>query len=293
MTITREKPTLSLGTANFGMAYGLGGSGKLAEVSQVKQILKAAISEGFSHLDTATAYKNSEKILGDLLQDGSNFRVTTKLKSSECSDAKTIIQAVRDSLQRSKQTKYWSVLLHDSKVLLEGNSKEVQSGLREIVDCGLTERVGISGYDESEIVQAKSMASFLSVFQVPDNVCDQRLRESSQLSTLALEDNLIFVRSIFLQGLLLMDPLSLPPKVASGSTGLRKLKAFCDEHGISILDLCIGYAKSLPWVSGLIFGADSEKQIHEISKSFNSTINVDYSIAPKLDSFLLDPRNWS
>ena len=293
MKITREKPALSLGTANFGMAYGVGSSEKHLGLFQASKILKTASKGGFSHLDTATAYGNSEKILGDLLSKKKNFRITTKLKPSECIDAKTIVQSVKESLYRTKQAKHWAVLLHNPQILLEGNSKEIQLGLNEIVDIGLTERVGISAYNESEIVQAKSLAPLLSVFQVPENVCDQRLKESPNLFKLALEDNIIFVRSIFLQGLLLMDPLSLPIKVANGSLGLKKLGDFCNKHGVSIIDLCIGYAKSIPWSSGLIFGADSENQIHEISNSFNSTIEIDYSDAPKLDHWFLDPRNWS
>lgn len=275
------------------MNYGLGNNNNNLDSLQVKEILQTATNVGFSHLDTAAAYGDSEQILGQLLPERKELHITTKLRASDCSDVSSIIQAVKNSLRLTKQDQFWSVLLHDSRVLLEGNSKEVRLGLNEIIDAGLAQHVGISAYNEFEIVQAKTVAPYLSVFQIPENVCDQRSANSSNLTAIALEGNLIFVRSIFLQGLLLMDPLSLPPKVAIGSTGLGKLKTFCDEHGISILDLCIGYAKSLPWVSGLIFGADSEKQIHEISKSFDSTINVDYSTAPKLDSFLLDPRNWS
>ena len=284
---------LSLGTANFGLPYGLGNHGMYLHIPQLNQILTAAMSSGFSHLDTASSYGTSEQVLGNLLPDKTSLRFTTKLSARESRDAKSIVEAVKSSLDRTKQTRYWSVLLHDPKVLFEKDSKEVQLGLREIVDTGMTELVGISAYDESEVVRAKVVAPFLSVFQIPENVCDQRLRDSSNLTALAEEGNQILVRSVFLQGLLLMNPLSLPIKVATASSCLKELSVFCQEHNVSILDLCLGYARSLPWSSGLILGVDSVLQIHQIAKSLRSTIKIDYSSAPKLDHWLLDPRNWS
>ena len=293
MSTIRANTTLCLGTANFGKAYGLGGYGKNLELSQVSQILRMANQESFSHLDTASSYENSEQVLGDLLQESDNWLVTTKLRLNECSDAKSIVQAVKESLGRTKQRQFWSVLLHDSKILFEGSSSEVQRGLNEIVELGLTQHVGISAYNESEIIQAKELIPILSVFQIPENVCDRRLAKSSNLLALASDNNYIFVRSIFLQGLLLMDPNALPEKVANASTKMNELQAFCEKLKISTLELCVGYAKSLAWSSGLIFGVNSEQQVLEISNAFDSLIDVDYSKVPKLDDWLLDPRNWS
>lgn len=293
MSTNRATTTLCLGTANFGKAYGLGGHGKKLELSQVSQILRIANHSAFSHLDTASSYENSEQVIGDLLQVNDNWLVTTKLKLNECSDAKSIVQAVKESLGRTKQQQFWSVLLHDSKFLFQGGSSEVQRGLNEIVESGLTQHIGISAYNESEIIQAKELIPTLSVFQIPENVCDRRLASSSNLLALASDNNYIFVRSIFLQGLLLMDPNALPEKVGSASSKMNELQVFCEKLKITPLELCIGYAKSLAWSSGLIFGVNSEQEVLEISDAFNSLIDIDYSKVPKLDDWLLDPRNWS
>jgi len=293
MSTNRANTTLCLGTANFGKTYGLGGYGKKLELSQVSQILKIANHESFSHLDTASSYENSEQVIGDLLRENDNWLVTTKLGPKECSDAKSIVLAVKESLGRTKQQQFWSVLLHDSKVLFQGGSSEVQRGLNEIVESGLTQHIGISAYNESEIIQAKELIPTLSVFQIPENVCDRRFASSSNLLALASDNNYIFVRSIFLQGLLLMDPNALPEKVGSASSKVNELQEFCEKLKITTLELCVGYAKSLAWASGLIFGVNSEQQVLEISNAFNSLIDIDYSKVPKLDDWLLDPRNWS
>lgn len=286
-------PNLSLGTANFGMVYGVGSNGKKMERLQVSRIITMANKQGFTHLDTASSYGNAEEILGDLLPESNSWLLTTKLRQCESTDARSIIQAVKMSLRRTKQKKFWSVLLHDAKSLFGDNSNEVQQGLAEILDLGLTQHVGISAYSELEIVQAKNVAPFLKVFQIPENVCDQRLTLSSNLSGLASENNYFFVRSIFLQGLLLLDSDSLPKQVASAAPILQELKVFCEDLNVTILELCIGYARSLTWSSGLIFGANSENHVLDISNALNSVIDIDYSRAPKLSPWFLDPRNWS
>ena len=293
MSLTRANTILCLGAANFGTTYGIGGNEKKLDSPQVLRILRAANRAGFSQLDTASSYENSEQIIGDILPENTNWVVTTKLRLSEGTDANSIAQAVKKSLKLTKQNRFWSVLLHDSKALFAGDSEEVQRGLHEIVESGLTQHVGISAYNESEIVQAKMLFPLLSVFQIPENVCDRRLANSANLPALASDGNHIFVRSVFLQGLLLMDPHTLPKKVASASSNLKELQEFCEKLGITTLELCVGYAKSLAWTSGLIFGVNSEQQVLEISNALNSLIDVDYSKAPKLDDWLLDPRNWS
>lgn len=293
MSLTRSKKTLVLGTANFGMPYGLGALGKNLELLQVVDILETAKNEGFLHLDTASSYEGSEKILGNVIPKNDKWKITTKLKQSECVSAGSIVQAVKKSLERTKQKKFWSVLLHHPQVLFESHSDEVLRGLREVLDLELTQHVGISAYEELEIVQAKTVAPFLTAFQISENICNQRMATSSNLIALASENNYIFVRSIFLQGLLLMDPHALPSKVASAKPSLHALRVFCENLNLTSLELCIGYAKSLTWSSGLIFGVNSQQHVLDISKAFNSVINVDYSKVPKFDDWLLDPRNWS
>ena len=293
MPLTRSEKKLILGTANFGMPYGLGAQEKNLELLDIVDILETVKSEGFLHIDTASSYENSEAIIGNVISKSDSWNITTKLKQSECVSAESIVQSVEKSLVRTKQKKYWSVLLHHPQALFESHSDEVLRGLTEILDLELTQHVGISAYDELEIVQAKTVAPFLTTFQISENVCNQSLASSSYLLALASENNHIFVRSIFLQGLLLMDPNALPDKVVSAKPSLQELRVFCEKLNLTILELCIGYAKSLAWSSGLIFGVNSKQHVLDISKAFNTVIDIDYSKVPKLDDWLLDPRNWS
>ena len=57
---------LALGTAQFGMDYGLSNKEGQTHKNEVFEILKYASKNKISLLDTAPSYGNSESILGDI-----------------------------------------------------------------------------------------------------------------------------------------------------------------------------------------------------------------------------------
>ena len=69
---------LAIGTAQFGMDYGIGSSPGKVGISEVKKILEYAKSTNIDMLDTASAYGKSEKTLGELNVD--KFKVVTKTR---------------------------------------------------------------------------------------------------------------------------------------------------------------------------------------------------------------------
>ena len=69
---------IALGTVQFGIDYGIGSiSGKVAP-QEVDDILNYAYSQHINLLDTAPAYGNSEKVLGNVGVD--RFKVVTKTR---------------------------------------------------------------------------------------------------------------------------------------------------------------------------------------------------------------------
>ena len=57
-------PQLSLGTAQFGLAYGITNTAGQVSEAEVAQLLKQAQDAGILFLDTAQAYGNAEAVLG-------------------------------------------------------------------------------------------------------------------------------------------------------------------------------------------------------------------------------------
>ena len=73
------KQKIIIGCANFGNRYGF--IKKKKNIESVKRIASIAIKNKITHFDTAQDYKNSEKILGQVIKEhkGTKFNVDTKL----------------------------------------------------------------------------------------------------------------------------------------------------------------------------------------------------------------------
>ena len=68
---------IALGTAQFGMSYGIANVSGQVSREGAKAILDLASLSGIDAIDTAIAYGESEACLGDVGVE--NFRVVTKL----------------------------------------------------------------------------------------------------------------------------------------------------------------------------------------------------------------------
>ena len=104
---------LAIGTAQFGMRYGISNlSGKVSQEGG-KAILKYAASAGVDTIDTAMAYGDSEQVLGNIGVDG--FNVVTKLPEipEHIADVEGwVIRAVKDSIFRLGVASLYGLLLH-------------------------------------------------------------------------------------------------------------------------------------------------------------------------------------
>ena len=66
-----------LGTAQFGLDYGVANSNGQVHLNEVARVLNYARSRNIRLLDTAPAYGNSEQVLGDV--NAHDFKIITKI----------------------------------------------------------------------------------------------------------------------------------------------------------------------------------------------------------------------
>ena len=283
---------LVLGTANFGAKYGIANGETILQENETTKIVKMAEKSGIFQFDTAPSYKNAENQLGTSLKDPKNARVFTKISAESTKSVVSMITSVEKSQNRTKVTKFSGIYLHDENIYSSIHYKEISNGIRELINSGITDRVGISVYSLEALMKAKEKFPEMNLFQIPENICDRRLYNSQELRTLSLQDNHIYVRSIFLQGLLLMDPQSVPNGLLRVTPNLEALIKFSNLHHVTRHDLCLSYAKSISWATGIIVGVAS---VLQMSKILNHTVLLpeDFGIhLPPIDIKLLDPRVW-
>lgn len=284
---------ITLGTAAFGLDYGVANNFEQVPPQTALEIIDFALANGIKSFDTATSYGTAERVLGQALHGTSTSRVVTKLTRADCINAEGVVARVRGSLENLSQEKLNAVLLHDASILQDSQRNEVKIGLLRVLELGLASAIGLSAYSETEVLQAKSDFPELTVFQLPENICDRRLYSSRSLLNLSESGNSFYVRSIFLQGLLTMNPSGIPENLKGAKPEIESFHSYLKEHALSVIDACVGYAKSIPWATSIVFGTNSVQQLSQIIDSFSLNLPFDYLEVPRLDAKWLDPRTWS
>lgn len=141
---------LALGTAQFGLPYGI--SNKNGQVSQydASQILIKAKSVGIGVLDTAIAYGDSERILGKC--DLNDFKIITKLPDFK-EDKKELgtwfERQLSTSFSRLDVKNIDGLLLHRPEQLFTEHGDYLYALLQEAKADGKINRIGLSLYDPS------------------------------------------------------------------------------------------------------------------------------------------------
>ena len=106
---------LGLGTAQWGLPYGIANTGGRPHCNEVRSILAEARLNGVRFLDTAHHYGEAESVLGDNgLED---FRIVTKTPSFQTASisvmqAEELSDAFRQSLRRLSCDRVYGLLLH-------------------------------------------------------------------------------------------------------------------------------------------------------------------------------------
>ena len=282
-----------IGTANFGSKYGTEKLSKLFPVSDLENIFEDIRKNSNIFIDTASTYINSELLIGKIAPFSLEKRIITKIIISPHDTFFSVVGKIEKSLENIKQNTLYSVLIHNASFINFTNINEIIRGLKHCQDIGITNNIGVSCYDASEIINIKKRFSLLTNFQLPENVVDRRNFKNQNLIDLKLDSNEIYLRSIFLQGTLLSGLNQLPNALYPSKKIFENLEIFCKENNISKLKYCLDYARSIGWNSGMVFGIQNFNQYKEILKELERPITVHNFPTEVLDTVSVDPRNWT
>ncbi len=195
---------LALGTAQFGLAYGISNKQGRVPPAEVAIILREATGSGVRTIDTAEGYGDSERIIGSAIAELQHeFEIVTKFPAGLGRDS--LGEHLAGSLARLGVASLNGYLAHDPHSLLDAG---IVDALCEAQERGLVQRFGASVYHPSEIEKYLERDIDFSLVQLPYSIVDQRF--ASLLPELAKRDVRVHVRSLFLQGLLLMEPDQVP-----------------------------------------------------------------------------------
>ena len=284
---------LALGTVQFGLPYGVANKSGQVSRAEAKIMARLAFENGIDTLDTAMAYGESEKYLGEIGME--NFKVVTKLPGipNGCLDINNWIhEQVSSSLVRLGVDQVYGLLLHKSEDLLGPNGRELYRALDSLKEKGLVKKIGVSIYSPNELEALKNDFIF-DLIQTPFNLIDQRLLHSGWMKKLKDSGVEIHTRSVFLQGLLLMKEIDIPPKFSPWKHLWKKWHDWLAENNVSALQGSLAFPLSFPEIARVVVGADSHQQLKEIINATSNLLNTGLPSLLSADENLINPVNWS
>ena len=259
---------IGLGTAQFGMDYGISNPDGKTPEPEVKRILQAAAVRGIRIIDTAALYRDSEGVLGNTLPADHDFDIVTKTPRFSKGritreDLDLLEEAFLRSLVSLKRSSVYGLLLHDAADPLAENGQALVERMEELRDRGLVKKIGVSVYDSRQIDGILERYR-IDLVQVSLNVLDQRLLRNGRLAALKYRGIEVHARSAFLQGLLLMEFDRLPPHFSSVKPHLKKYHEFMAREGLTAVEAALGFVLGLDEVDVVVCGVNTCRQLDEI-----------------------------
>jgi len=258
-----------LGTAQFGMNYGI--SNKRGKIPQPEafEILNRAIESGIDAVDTAYDYKESEKTLGNFMESyPTALKIISKLPKCGHDEVKA---ALNSSLSKLNVSSLYGYLIHS----FENYKKDpkIWDEMEKLKKEGRIKKIGFSLYFPSELdslLKNKNMQ--IDIIQLPYNIFDQRFTEYFP----KLKDNTIeiYARSIFLQGLLFKKADELDDYFAKINEKIKNLNLLSARSRIPVVALCLNFAVLNRFIDRVVVGVDNIANLNEIVYSLKSTADV-------------------
>ncbi|HJJ41834.1 MAG TPA: aldo/keto reductase, partial [Methanocorpusculum sp.] len=240
------------------------------------------------------AYGTAEHVLNCFLSQPiiqrNEVRIISKTKSAD----EQMLNDAKCSLENIGVQYLDGCLLHDADLVF---SKAAVSNLKLLKETGISKEIGVSVYTPEQAVKALDY-DFIDIIQVPYNILDRRLDKSDFFAG-AKEIGLnIYVRSVLLQGLLMMNPDTLPKKMKFAESYIRKYQRLCRQNSLGFFETAVGYVLQHENIDYIVFGVDNLSQLNEYINLYSNPTKKDIlkifsSVFNNVDEKVIMPNLWN
>lgn len=283
---------IALGTARFGMDYGIGKDGKQVRQGEVFCILSKAAEAGVEVIDTAHGYGESEKIIGSYLRTNKNsFKVISKLPKCSRDD---VAKLFKESLRDLGVEAIYGYLVHSFTSYKADNG--IWDELCRLKSEGKVKKIGFSLYYPSELEELLNKNLKFDIVQIPCSVLDQRF--FPYLKILTERGVEIHARSIFLQGLLLQAPAELNGRFKEIFVKLTALREMSRSSGVPLELLCLLFVALNGNIDKAVIGMGSVRHLESNIEAFKygskaGSIYEDLLSLREDDEDIIVPARWA
>lgn len=289
MVEDRQVIKLALGTAQFGLDYGISNSQGQVNIENSQDILRGAIENGITTLDTSHNYGNSELVIGGSNLAGS-FDIITKVPNVPVD---SISQQLQRSLSRLGVSELYGYLLHDFEMFRK--SPDTWGEMLKIKQQGTCKKIGFSLYEIEDLELLLEKQIPFDLIQIPYNVLDRRFEPYFKI--LHNQHIEIHIRSVFLQGLLFLTMDNLPKFFSPLSRKILRFQSFASALRLSVAELCLAFVHYNSYVDKIVIGVTTAEELGDNIKAlqkspYNQEIHDCMQEFQEYEKRFLIPMNW-
>lgn len=287
------KSKLILGTAQFGLSYGVNNKiGKLP-IDTSHKILDEAFKSNIQILDTAEVYGNAHQVIGSFhsLNNEKRFDIITKLPKQ--TDKETLKKRIDKYINDLKVDRLYSLMFHSFDSYT--SHPDVLEELLKYKDLNLISFLGVSVYTNEELSDVID-DDRIDLIQVPFNLLDNDTQRGELLKKAKEKKKIIHTRSSFLQGLFFKALDSSHVAVKGLLEELQRIRYISEEFALDISDLSIMYCCNKEYIDNVLIGVDSIDQLQINIKASHE--KIDLQLSSKIDEIAaknlkyLNPSLW-
>lgn len=287
-----------IGTAQFGLNYGITNKTGKVDLEEVISILDLASQHGITVLDSASSYGNSEEVIGKAVQalgKAKNFSVITKIYLESFEDIRTqVYSQIEKTLMDLNGINLHSLMIHQGHQLLNCHDKLI-SVLADAKREFSIPKIGSSVYDLAELMKVSELMP-LEIIQIPYNVLNQNIVKGRFIADLKIKGCEVHARSIFLQGSLLASKDEQPEFLKKFPNEMNKYYNHLEISHLTALEFNLFHALGNPYLDSLVLGVISVEQLQEIIEAFEKSKSITVLDLKDLNSTnenLINPAKWN
>ncbi len=283
-----------LGTAQFGLNYGINNKNNKPKTEEVFKILNFAYSNGIQTLDTADSYGNAELIISDFIKTfpKKTFKIITKNCPSQVSE-NNITERILSSCDSFNVQQLYGFMFHNLKGL-KGKVR-LYDKLLNLKQQGIVKYIGISLYENDEIDYVLKNFYNFDFIQIPFNILDNENMRYKHITEAEKKNIKVHARSVYLQGLFFKQLNFIRKKFKDLEPSLSLIKNKLKNENLLMKEFALKYVLEKKYIDKVLIGVDNFEQIKENIKICNISSNPNFDFISKIklkNDEMLFPKNW-
>ncbi len=260
--------------------------------AEVRDMLEIAARTRLTMLDIAGYSPQSDAALGDILPRPNPFDICISTVRAD-RGADLVEAEARAALRRMGVEQAECIMVPSASELFGSHGAALWDRLKALKDQGVTRKIGVAVFaSDDPLGVARRFRP--DVVQAPASLLDQRLIVDGTLASIAEMGIQVHLRSIFLNGLLLLPPDRAPNHLKAAAARISRARRLIAEGRSDPLQAALGFALSRPEAHTVLVGVASTAELNAvIAAGANPPPDLDWDEMAIDDPVALDPRAWA